>query len=178
VSTPAIRLALAIAATAIGTSGITACSSPTHTAATPASIPVSHPVAAPERTTLEFVAHDESGNMTLDDLGAKSSPGGPDIGDLLAFTQTLTRDGKPAGQVHVAAVGVDHKRHLSEATGTITLRSGTIQVAGIVTMNPTFTLTVTGGTGTYAGDTGTLEFDASGDVQKLTVHLTGKPAAK
>jgi len=174
--TPAIRLALAVAATAIGASGITACSSSTHTA-TPGATPVNHPAAAPKHTTLEFVAHDEPGNMALDDLGAKSAPGGPDIGDLLAFTQTLTRDGKPAGQVHVAAIGVDHKRHLSEATGTITLSNGTIQIAGIVTMKPTFTLTVTGGTGTYAGNSGTLDFDASGNVQKMTVHLTGKTAA-
>lgn len=175
--TPAIRLALAVAATAIGASGITACSSSTHAAATPASPPVNHSAAAPKHTTLEFLAHDEPGNMALDDLGAKSAPGGPDIGDLLAFTQTLTHDGKPAGQVHVTAVGVDHERHLSEATGTITLANGTIQIAGIVTMKPTFTLTVTGGTGTYTGNSGTLDFDASGNVQKMTVHLTGKPAA-
>lgn len=175
-STSAIRLALAVAATAIGASGITACSSSAHTT-TGISTPRSHAAAVPKRTTLDFLAHDEPGNMTLDDLGAKSAPGGPDIGDLLAFTQTLTRDGKPAGQVHVTAVGVDHKRHLSEATGTITLSNGTIQIAGIVTMKPTFTLTVTGGTGTYAGNSGTLDFDASDNVQKLTVHLTGKPAA-
>ncbi len=105
-STSAIRLALAVAATAIGASGITACSSSAH-ATTGISTPRSHAAAAPKRTTLEFLAHDEPGNMTLDDLGAKSAPGGPDIGDLLAFTQTLTRDGKPAGQVHVTAVGVD-----------------------------------------------------------------------
>jgi hypothetical protein len=174
--TPAIRLALAVAATAIGASGITACSSSPHTTA-PASTPMNHPAAAPTHTTLEFVAHDEPGNMTLEDLGAKSAPGGPDIGDLLAFTQSLTRAGKPAGQVHVTAVGVDHKRHLSEATGTITLSNGTIQIAGIVTMQPTFTLTVTGGTGTYAGNSGTLDFDASSNVQKMTVHLTSNPAA-
>jgi hypothetical protein len=173
--TPTIRLALAVAAMAIGAGGITARSSSPHTT-TPASTPANKAATASKHTTLEFVAHDETGNMALDDLGVKSAPGGPDIGDLLAFTQTLTRDGKPAGQVHVAAVGVDHKRHLSEATGTITLATGTIQIAGIVTMKPTFVLTVTGGTGIYAGDSGTLDFTASGNVQKMTVHLTSELA--
>jgi hypothetical protein len=173
--TPAIRVAIAVAATAIGVSGLAACSSGHK--ASPAAVPARAVAPAAKHTTLQFVTTDEPGNMALEDLGAKSAPGGPDIGDLLAFTQTLTRDGKPAGQVHVVAVGVDHKRHLSEATGTITLTEGTIQLAGIVTMDPTFTLTVTGGTGVFAGDTGTLAFDGSGKVQKMTVHLTGQPTS-
>ena len=187
--TPAIRVAIAAAAV-ISAGGLVACSSahqaPPASASTRAVAALTehavtqHAVtrrevtqrAVTRRTVLQFVSTDEAGNMTLEDLGAKSAPGGPDIGDLLAFTQTLTRDGKPAGQVHVVAVGVDHTRHLSEATGTITLARGTVQLAGIVTMNPSFTLTVTGGTGAYTGDTGTLAFTADRSVQKLTLHLT------
>lgn len=173
--TPLIRVAVSAAAMAIGVSGLAACSS-THKAS-PAAMPVRAAAIAATPTTLQFVTTDEPGNMTLVDLGAKSAPGGPDIGDLLAFTQTLTHGGKPAGQVHVVAVGVDHKRHLSEATGTIVLSDGSIQLAGIVTMDPTFTLTVTGGTGAYAGETGTLAFDGSGKVQKMTIHLTSHAAS-
>ena len=185
--TPANRVTIAAAAV-ISAGGLVACSSahqaPPASASTRAVAALTQHAVAQHAVTqravtrhavLQFVSTDEAGNMTLEDLGAKSAPGGPDIGDLLAFTQTLTRDGKPAGQVHVVAVGVDHTRHLSEATGTITLARGTVQLAGIVTMNPSFTLTVTGGTGAYTGDTGTLAFTADRSVQKLTLHLT-RPA--
>lgn len=126
--------------------------------------------AATTATTMRFVTHDEVGNEAFDDLGAPS-PNGPDIGDLLAFTQTLTQDGKAAGLVHVSAVGVDHKRHLSQASGTLVLHDGDIEIAGIVPMTPSFTLIITGGTGKYAGHTGTLDFHLTGNTQTLTVHL-------
>lgn len=126
--------------------------------------------AAPTATTTRFVTHDEAGNEAFDDLGAPS-PNGPDIGDLLAFTQTLTQDGKEVGLVHVSAVGVDHKRHLSQASGTLVLHDGDIEIAGIVPMTPSFTLIITGGTGRYAGHTGTLDFHLTGNTQTLTVHL-------
>ena len=123
-------------------------------------------------TTLSFVSHDEAGNETLVDLGPKSAPGGPDIGDVLAFTQRLTAAGHTVGQIHVVAIGVDHQRNLSEASGTIDLANGSIQVAGIVSEQPSFTLAVTGGTGAYQGNSGSMVFDASTGSQKITVHLT------
>jgi hypothetical protein len=43
-------------------------------------------------------------------------------------------------------------------------------------MNPTFTLVVTGGTGAYSRDSRTVDFNASGNTQTLSVHLTGEPA--
>lgn len=139
----------------------------------PAVAQADHPTVQPVKSsgiTLRFVAQDEPGNEAFDDLGTES-PDGPDIGDLLAFTQTLTRDGKVVGQLHVAAVGVDHKRHLSHADGTLVLIGGDIEVAGIVSPTPTFTLAVIGGTGAYTGETGTLVFDDSGTQQTVTVHL-------
>ena len=161
-----------VASAAIALSGLAACSSTDE--ASPAVAPALSAASAVKHTTLEFVAADEPDNMAVEDLGAKSAPGGPDLGDLLAFTQTLTRDGKRVGQVHVVAVGVDHKRQLSEATGTIMLDDGSIQLAGIVATDPTFMLTVTGGTRAYADQIGTMAFDGSGNVQKMTVHLTSK----
>lgn len=139
----------------------------------PAVAQTQHPTTQPAKssgTTLRFVAQDEPGNEAFDHLGTKS-PDGPDIGDLLAFTQTLTRDGKAVGQIHVAAVGVDHNRQLSHADGTLVLIGGDIEVAGIVSPTPTFTLAVIGGTGAYTGETGTLVLDYSGTQQTVTVHL-------
>ena len=106
--TPAIRVALAAAAV-ISASGLAACASAHHTppAAPPprAAAATQHAVtqhavtrhAVTRHTVLQFVSTDEPGNMTLEDLGAKSAPGGPDLGDLLAFTQTLTR-GRQTGR--------------------------------------------------------------------------------
>lgn len=167
-----IRAAAASATAAVlATMALAGCAS--HHAAA-AAAPTRLTASKPAVTTLAFVAQDEPGNMTLEDLGRKSAPGGPDLGDLLAFTQTLTVSGKPVGKAHVFAVGVDHKLHLSEATGTISLSDGTIQIGGLVSMSPKFTLVVTGGTGAYAGDAGTVDFSASASTQHLTVHLTGQ----
>ena len=146
--------------------------------------PANHPITAaaasgalkparPDAVTLTFIARDEPGNEAFDDLGTKS-PNGPDIGDVLAFTQSLTVDGTMVGQIHVAATGVDHQRHLSHANGTIVLADGTVEVAGIVPMTPTFTLAVVGGTGRYVADTGTLSIDAAGTAQTLTLHLLNR----
>lgn len=166
-NTPSRRGAAALALAAIGTAAVTGCTA--GHAATP-------PSPKPRHITAVFKSTDEPGNMALEDLGANSATGGPDIGDLLAFTQSLTQHGKPAGQVHVTGVGVDHVRHLTEVTGTINIRAGSIQLAGIVAAAPTFSLAVTGGTGPYAGATGTIDFRNDGNVQTLTVHLV-EPAA-
>jgi len=120
--------------------------------------------------TLTFVSRAEPNNIAFDDLGAKS-PQGPDIGDLLAFTHDLLANGKPTGLVHLAAVGVDHKRHLSEAFGTIVLQGGTINLSGLVPQAPRFTLAVAGGTGTYTGARGTVTISTPGHTSTLTINL-------
>ncbi len=122
-------------------------------------------------TTLRFVATDERGNMTVEDLGPPSS-GGPGQGDLVAFTQALHRGGHLVGTAHVTAIGVDARRHLSEATGTLRIPHGTLQVAGLVAQTPRFDLAVTGGTGRYVGARGTMRFDAASGTQRIIVHLT------
>ena len=94
-------------------------------------------------TTLQFTAHDEPGNQSVD------------------------------GLVHVAAIVVDHQRHLSHADGTIELPQGTIEVAGIVAQTPTFALAVTGGTGRYIGATGDLSFHLTDTSQTLTLRVMG-----
>jgi hypothetical protein len=153
--------------------GVAACSTGQLQGDSAAAAPINAASAANAKAhhaTLSFVATDIEGNNVTVDLGEKS-PDGPDIGDLVAFTQNLTEDGKDAGQVHVMAIGVDHEKHLSEATGTIVLKNGSIQLAGVVAMEPTFTLSVVGGTGDYTGATGTMAFDASGNDQTMKVEL-------
>jgi allene oxide cyclase-like protein len=165
---PRTRVLLLITTAALTAGGLGACSS--SKAAQPKSAGSAAAQAAKE-TTLKFIATDEDGNMVDEDLGDKSAQDGPDIGDVLAFTQTLTLDGKAAGQVHVAAVGVDHMRHLTQINGTLVLADGDIEVAGIVSQDPAFTLAVTGGTGSYVGAAGTIDFNLDGDTQTLTAHL-------
>ena len=173
---PRTRVVLAVAATALAAGGLNACSSSkaAETKASNAAATKSSGSAAAQsskETTLHFVATDEDGNMVTEDLGAKSADGGPDIGDLLAFTQTLSVDGKDVGHAHVAAIGVDHTQHLSQINGTLVLADGDIEVGGIVPQDPTFTLAITGGTGAYVGAAGTMDFKLDGDTQTLTAHL-------
>ena len=120
--------------------------------------------------TLRFVAHDEPGTFALDDLGAKSTQG-PDIGDVIAFTQTLSVGGKTAGSVHLGAIGVDHRRHLTQATGTVVLRRGSIAVAGVVPQSHIFMLAVVGGTGAYVGAHGTLTVRTPAHTSTVTIAL-------
>lgn len=120
--------------------------------------------------TLVFTAHDEPANFAFDDLGPKSKQG-PDIGDVLAFTQTLVAHGKPAGVVHLAAIGVDGRRHLTQATGTVVLADGTIAVSGVVPQSHLFSLAVVGGTGAYAGAHGTLTVRTPAHTSTITIAL-------
>ncbi len=118
--------------------------------------------------TLRFVAHDDQ--MAFDDLG-DASPHGPGIGDMLVLTQSLTKGGKPAGRIHDVAVGVDGKRNLFQANGSIVLRGGTVEYAGLVKQTSHFVMAVTGGTGKYVGASGEVAFDFPGHKQKITVTL-------
>jgi hypothetical protein len=126
---------------------------------------------AKSHKVMHYVAHDQQGNMAFDDLGAPSKQG-PDIGDVVAFTQSLTQHGKTVGRISNAAVGVDHKRHLFQASGSIVVPHGKIQVAGLVTMGTHFRLAVVGGTGAYTGATGWMDFQNKHNRQLITVTLT------
>jgi len=122
-------------------------------------------------TTLRFVAHDIPGDFAMADL---ADPRGqnPDIGDLMAFTQRLTRGGTAVGRVSNVAIGVDHNRHLFHSNGTMRLTHGTVEFGGLVRQSPQFTLAVTGGTGRYRGAAGVLAFSMDGNRQILTLRLT------
>lgn len=118
-----------------------------------------------------YTAHDQKGNLAFEDLGSPSKHG-PDLGDLLAFTQTLTRGGDRVGRVSNVAVGVDARRRLFHATGTVTLANGTVEYSGLVSQTSHFVMAVTGGTDAYVGARGTVAFDNRRGRQTLTVTLT------
>ena len=163
------RTALALPALGLATLLLVPAQTPA-TAVAPQASTTTESAPAPHPSVTTYVGHDEAGNMAFVDLG-DPSPHGPDLGDLVAFTQTLTLGGKRVGLAHVAAVVVDHRRHLSQASGTLTLQGGTVEVAGIVTMTSRFTLAVTGGTGRYTGAAGVLKFHNKHGAQLLTLKL-------
>jgi hypothetical protein len=126
--------------------------------------------AAGGSTARHFALHDEAHNMAFEDLGRPSRTG-PDLGDLVAFSQRVTRNGETVGQIRNSAIGVDHKRHLFQAEGTLRLPRGDVEFAGLVTQTSEFTLVVTGGSGAFLGATGTMDFRFKGHRQLLTLRL-------
>lgn len=120
--------------------------------------------------TMRFVAHDVAGSFAMDDLAAPQGQN-PGMGDMLAFTQRLTRGGRTVGRVSNVAVGVDQQRHLFQSNGTMTLAHGTVEIGGLVPQASQFTLAVTGGTGRFQGAAGTLRFSMTGNRQILTLTL-------
>lgn len=116
-----------------------------------------------------YVGHDVPGEFAMADLAAPHA-GEPGIGDLMAFTQRLTKGGRTVGRVSNVAVGVDQTRHLFQANGTMVLPDGKVTFAGLVSQGSRFTLAVTGGTGSYRGARGTLAFSFSHGRQILTLR--------
>jgi hypothetical protein len=128
------------------------------------------PNRAHDARILAFIDREEPGNLTVEHLGSAGS-GGVGLGDVIAFTHDLIRDGKKIGEIHLAGTGTTTGDPLTEANATLVLPDGSIQVAGVVPEQPRFVLAVVGGTGDFAGSTGTFDFDASGNAPTITVHL-------
>jgi hypothetical protein len=121
-------------------------------------------------TSTRYVAHDVPGQFAMADI-ADPHDQGPGIGDVLAFTQRLTRGGHTVGRVSNVAIGVDAARHLFQASGTMVLPHGRVEFAGLVPQTSHFVLAVTGGTGRYREARGTLVFDNVGGRQVLTLKV-------
>jgi hypothetical protein len=75
------------------------------------------------------------------------------------------------GHFHNVGVEVDAAAHLFQASGTLRLRHGSLEFAGIVSQTPEFVLAITGGTGRYQGAAGQITFDFPDQRQLLTVTL-------
>lgn len=159
--TPAVTLATITASAALALTASATTLAPTRSAA--------HVAVAPRDSTRTFVTHD-TGQLAMADI-ADPQDGQPGIGDILAFTQRLTRQGHTVGRVSNTAIGVDGRRHLFQSNGTMQLSDGDITFAGLVPQTSRFQLAVTGGTGAYRDARGTLEFHLDGSRQLLTLRL-------
>lgn len=98
--------------------------------------------------------------------------GGSQHGDRLTFTERLTRptSGKRMGHDAVTCTGA--KGSVLHCTATISLRQGSLRVKGDLTHSATNHLTVTSGTGAFAGATGTVVVRSRGDdTSDITVTL-------
>lgn len=111
--------------------------------------------------------------FTLIDVGTP----GPGVGDTTVFDDRLFQDGKEVGSgsgfctITRFTPEEVHPFRLV-CTATYVLPDGTLAVQGIMTDSPLKTLTVVGGSGSYRGVTGTLEFLEHGDgTGKVTLHL-------
>ena len=113
--------------------------------------------------------------FTLIDVGTP----GPGVGDTTVFDDRLFQEGKEVGSgsgfctITRFTPEADHPFKLS-CTATYVLPGGTLSVQGIMTNSPLKTLTVVGGSGSYLGAIGTLEFLEHGDgTGKVTLMLQG-----
>jgi hypothetical protein len=106
------------------------------------------PATASQAMTL--IAVDLPKSEVYVDAGAK----GESPGDTLFFRETLLRGGKRAGGSEVMCVFAS--RNAGRCQGTLRLGGGTLEAAGGIHFDGTFSLPIVGGTGTYAGAQGVL----------------------
>ena len=96
-------------------------------------------------------------------------------GDLAIVRRDLyTPANAHAGELRIACVAITATRQ--QCDGTLTLSDGTLEVAGLSQPSPTTTVAVTGGTGAYAGVTGSSSAKdraGNGDVADMTITLNG-----
>jgi len=94
-------------------------------------------------------------------------------GDLAIVTRNLDdRHGAVVGRLRIACVTITPTAQ--QCTGTVTLRGGTMEVAGLSGPMPTTTIAVVGGTGAYDGARGTSvarDRAGGGDVADMTIRL-------
>lgn len=170
----------------VALAALSACgaSTPTHnSAAAPAASVVDSPTSAPSASTIapsastarRVIQVTEHATDTYTPKGGKPSPGGPTgmpaAGDQFDIRSTLVRAGKTVGTDHVHfAFGVGGS---ATVTATEILADGQIIARGTVPFDPTLTIPVVSGTGSYAGATGTLTaVSQSNTLTNLTITLT------
>jgi hypothetical protein len=105
---------------------------------------------------------------------------GDSAGDVFVFATSLTRDGKAAGRAEYVQTAVDDRYRGISMTVDLLLPDGTIEIqaVGLDRKAPGLTkpgaesdLAVVGGTGAYAGASGTVHPVDVGSRQDLEVHL-------
>ena len=144
-------------------------------AAAAALLPLDSAPAAPNQTfTLQ--SHLDKATLHRIDNGEP----GASAGDVTLLATRLTRDGKPAGRALYVHTSIDDRYRGVSMIAHLLLRDGTLELQGEALERqapglgkpPTeFDLAVVGGTGAYAGATGTVHPVDVGSRQDLQVHL-------
>jgi hypothetical protein len=119
----------------------------------------------------------EPASFTTSDI----APKGRSAGDTTTFSGAVTRAGKPFGRYEDVDIGIDQRiqgvlRHavLLLPDGSLVIEGGGGNVAaGGWTPKPSDVFAVVGGTGAYAGRTGTARMkDLGGTTLQLTIEVT------
>jgi hypothetical protein len=110
-------------------------------------------------------------------------PRGMSLGDSMVAAQTIHLDGKPVGRVLTDCVALDYRYQGRSCTLTLLTREGQIIALGGGEERPLpghgpvagteDTFAVTGGTGTYAGATGTVHASQDAHGETIVVRLAG-----
>jgi len=110
-------------------------------------------------------------------------PRGLSLGDQNIVAATVRRDGKPIGRLLSQCTAVDASYEGQTCTITLLTRDGQIIAQGAGedralpghggNPGPADVFAITGGTGTYAGTTGTLRPRSTSKGEKITVTLHG-----
>lgn len=123
--------------------------------------------------TLDFVSIDNGANINIDN----GDPGGS-TGDAFTINEDLQQDGSSVGTSlgQCTAIGGKDQQGLSFCQVNLTTDSGTIAAQGSFDFeaDKTADFVVIGGTGDYAGASGTATVDISGNGKEtpITVDLT------
>jgi len=116
-------------------------------------------------STMTFITKQQS--FAQIDVGKK----GFSIGDSFVFAEQLVANGKTAGHDRIVCTHVANTRKDAESCiGTVVLAGGTIQLAGLASEGP-FTVAVLGGTGKYAGASGSARIASQGSKGSLAITL-------
>lgn len=124
-------------------------------------------------TTMKLLATTTSEHL-VDNPPTQAAPGpGLSPGDMFVQTQALTTGGKKVGRGDIACVATAGA--LVKCSVTETLPHGSIEVAGTIPQSNSFTLAITGGTGSYRTARGTMtvtSVDPDKDTQdRLTLRI-------
>jgi hypothetical protein len=127
--------------------------------------------------TLTFASSESARDMRQID----AAPKGESLGDRLVFASTLRREGKVAGRMEGDCLAVDRTYEGMACTLTAILADGSITFQGAAVDKPIpggvggtrEEYAVTGGTGAYAGMSGTLRRSGNGQRDTLVIQLAG-----
>jgi len=112
--------------------------------------------------------------------GIDTGPKGLSVGDTMVNVMSLTRAGAPAGRAHVVETVLDKSHQGTSQSITLFVAGGSIETFGGgvnvpisgASQPPVDQRAVIGGTGTYAGASGTLSITpGSGQTARLVVRL-------